>query len=155
MLPASKRYDMPRNGFTLIELLAVMAIIGILAGLMMVGAAKARKKAKITRSQVEARDLTKAWKSYWTIYGKWPSGWEGSEQDMNGSAMAILTGNNGTENPRKYRFMDVNDPKLLTDGMKDPWETVYKVKFSDITSILNREVYESAVFFPNRKRYDY
>jgi len=37
-----------RKGFTLIELLLVMAIIGILAGTIMVGMGSSRKKARVT-----------------------------------------------------------------------------------------------------------
>jgi prepilin-type N-terminal cleavage/methylation domain-containing protein len=37
-----------KRGFTLIELLLVMAIIGILAGVIMVGMGSSRKKARVT-----------------------------------------------------------------------------------------------------------
>jgi len=153
MLQAIKRCDVSRKAFTLIELLMVMAIIGILASLMMVGAAKARKKAKITRAQVETRDLAKAWKAYWIIYGQWPAICVG-EQSMDGTIIKILMGEEDTYNKRKLRFMDINDPKVLDDGMKDPWGNLYKVSFSDVT-VHDSEMYEASVSFPNRYRYDY
>jgi prepilin-type N-terminal cleavage/methylation domain-containing protein len=46
------------SGFTLVELLLVMAIIGILAGVMMVGMKSSRKKAKVTSALKIANSVT-------------------------------------------------------------------------------------------------
>ncbi len=48
------------KGFTLVELLLVMAIIGILAGVIFVATAPARKKARITTFKQNMKDLATA-----------------------------------------------------------------------------------------------
>jgi len=48
------------KGFTLVELLLVMAIIGILAGVIFVTTAPARKKARITTFKQHMKDLATA-----------------------------------------------------------------------------------------------
>jgi prepilin-type N-terminal cleavage/methylation domain-containing protein len=47
-----------KKGFTLIELLLVMAIIGILAGIIMVGMSSSRKRAKVTSALKVANGVT-------------------------------------------------------------------------------------------------
>jgi len=49
-----------RQGFTLVELLLVMAIIGILAGVIFVTTAPSRKKARITTFKQNMKDLVTA-----------------------------------------------------------------------------------------------
>ena len=46
------------RGFTLVELLLVMAIIGILAGAVMVGISTSRKRAKVTATLKTANNIT-------------------------------------------------------------------------------------------------
>jgi prepilin-type N-terminal cleavage/methylation domain-containing protein len=46
------------DGFTLVELLLVMAIIGILAGIIMVGIGTSRKRAKVTSALKVANSVT-------------------------------------------------------------------------------------------------
>ncbi len=46
------------RGFTLVELLLVMAIIGILAGVIMIGMSTSRKRAKVTATLKTANNIT-------------------------------------------------------------------------------------------------
>jgi prepilin-type N-terminal cleavage/methylation domain-containing protein len=53
-----KRLLFNKKGFTLIELLLVMAIIGILAGIIMIGMSSSRKRAKVTSALKIANGVT-------------------------------------------------------------------------------------------------
>ncbi|MDD4870370.1 MAG: prepilin-type N-terminal cleavage/methylation domain-containing protein [Kiritimatiellae bacterium] len=139
---------MKKTGFTIIELLAVIAIIGILASLVIVGMKTARDKARITKAEAEVKQLAMAWKSYWLVFGQWPGSLSG-ERDMDWSVMRYLMG----DNDRSLRFMEPNK-RIQTEGFRDPWGNLYKVTFSQ-NPISESEYYQTTVFFPNAKRYAY
>ena len=67
-----KKNSSSNRGFTMIELLTVIAIIGILAGLLFPAISTAMKKAKIAKAQVEIHAIETAWKAYLNEYGQWP-----------------------------------------------------------------------------------
>jgi prepilin-type N-terminal cleavage/methylation domain-containing protein len=61
-----------RSAFTLVELLVVIVIIGILAGLITVGASRALIAAKETRVKTEVDNLHGAIEAYKQKYGEYP-----------------------------------------------------------------------------------
>ena len=61
---ASRDAHLRRRGFTLLELLSVIAIMGILAGLISTALAKARGKAEAFTCRNNARQLSLAWLLY-------------------------------------------------------------------------------------------
>jgi type II secretory pathway pseudopilin PulG len=56
----------------MIEMLTVIAVIGILAGMLLPVLGKARERAKIAKAQTAINGLATAFKAYYTEYGKWP-----------------------------------------------------------------------------------
>ena len=58
--------------FTLIELLAVIAIMGILAGIVLAVGAGASKKAKINRAKVQLQHIISAIDAYKLARGTYP-----------------------------------------------------------------------------------
>lgn len=143
---------MKRKGYSLIEMLTVIAIIGILVGLLIAGLAYARQKAKIAKCKAEVRQLSVAWKTYWLVYGSWPPGCANQNKEMDGSIMQVLMGG-PNDNTQKIIFLDLGT-NVLGNGFKDPWGHVYKVDFRKTTAPMV-DWYESTVAFPNRRMYDY
>ena len=135
-----------RGGFTLVEMLVVIAIIGVLAGMILPALSRAKRQALITRAQTEMQSIVTAISGYQSEYSRFP-GPQAFEQDQtfgddegNHEIMAILvnqalfanTGNN--KNPRKLRFLDArpatgtNSPGLGSDLIyRDPWFNPYKI----------------------------
>lgn len=61
-----------RSGFTLVELLTVIAIIGILAGMLVPVLTAAKKRAQVAKAKLEISSLVNAIQAYDTDYGRFP-----------------------------------------------------------------------------------
>jgi prepilin-type N-terminal cleavage/methylation domain-containing protein len=61
------------NGFTLIEILVVIAIIGILAGMVLSVTSGVKQRALIKQAKVEAEGLAIAIRSYHSTFSSWPA----------------------------------------------------------------------------------
>jgi prepilin-type N-terminal cleavage/methylation domain-containing protein len=62
------------DAFTLIEVLAVIAIIGLLVGLLFPAIKGALQKAEIAQAQNDIKNIQTALSQFYTDYGKWPNG---------------------------------------------------------------------------------
>jgi prepilin-type N-terminal cleavage/methylation domain-containing protein len=115
------------RGFTLIELLTVIAIIGILASLLIVGVNAALRKSRQTKAAAEVRQVASAWEWYYREYNVWPSGvggTEGGAPDNISNGSNILAGANAPAgvNPRGIVFMEFESGR----GGMDPWKREYR-----------------------------
>ena len=61
-----------QRGFTLIELLIVIAIIGVLAGVLLVALSNAKAKARDASRQADMHQLANALQFYYADYGDYP-----------------------------------------------------------------------------------
>ena len=114
--------------FTLIELLIVIAIIGILAGLVFPALGTVRNNAKSSKASTECQSLKTAIIMYESEFSCWPAKTSGSSDALVSSTdyiemCKILTG----ENSKKMVFYEVGVGYDDTKGILDPWGRPYQV----------------------------
>ena len=114
--------------FTLIELLIVIAIIGILAGLVFPALGVVRNNAKKSKASSECQSLKTAIIMYESEFSCWPAKASGSSDALVSSTdyiemCKILTG----ENSKKMVFYEVGVGYDDTKGILDPWGRPYQV----------------------------
>jgi len=80
-----------QRGFTLIEILVVVAIIGLLSGVILVGLNNARKQGRDARRIADLRQVQNALELYFQKNGKYPdqSTWAGMTSDLKNAGIGI------------------------------------------------------------------
>ena len=116
--------------FTLIELLIVIAIIGILAGLVFPALGTVRNNAKRSKASTECQSLKTAIIMYESEFSCWPvkvSGTKDKDAAVSSSEYVqmcrVLTG----ENSKKMVFYEVGVGYDEDKGILDPWGRPYQV----------------------------
>lgn len=90
-----------QKGFTLFEMLVVIAIIGILLGIMSVSFSGAQARARDSKRIQDMNNLQKALESYYALCGSYPTGY-GSGSLVCGSSTILDSW--------------PDDPKIASDG---------------------------------------
>ena len=104
-----------QEAFTLVELLVVVAIIGILMGLVTVALTQVRNSAKRTQRKSEVQTLRAAVWAYRHEYGDWPGvppsvpNPVSTFSNNNYVVIRCLKEDNGDDNPRGIQFLNVDD----------------------------------------------
>ena len=155
-LRRARRTRPTNSAFTMIEMLVVIAVIGILAGLLLPVLGKARQQAKTVKAQTAINGLAAAFTAYHTEYGMWPvsttspmtmgkifisTGMYGllKGEDINGSVVDSNTVVNTivpityNGNSRRITFLEFKAADLAVSGTVtnfwDPWQVFYRCKF--------------------------
>ena len=81
-----------RRGFTIIELVMVVAIMGILLGIVTTAAAGAIRQARIRKAEACCKVVQAAFETYYAQKGEWPGGIESK-----------ITGDKANSEGKEYR----------------------------------------------------
>ncbi len=108
-------------GFTLLELLTVMAIIGILAGLLLPALSKQKQRALKQKAQAEVSSIATALRSYYTEYTRWPINPSTTQTWTNDNYVVLeyLLADHA-DNPRQIHFIDLQSK---TTPLCDPFKS--------------------------------
>lgn len=110
------------RGFTLVEMLVVIAIIGLLAGLLLTAVQGAKNHARKVRARSEMAQIVAAWTDYLHEYRRFPAT---AFTTMDTNAVNILRGGGSSvDNSRRIVFSDFS---TSTVDFRDPWGSVYNV----------------------------
>lgn len=105
-------------GFTLVELLAVIALIGVLAGLTLSGLGYVQQKSAVSRAETEVAALSAAIENFKLDHGTYPA-----SADVLYAELAGATG--ATMNTNRKVFFEV-PPRMMTNNkITDPWGAPY------------------------------
>ena len=94
-----------KKGFTIVELLVVVAIIGILLGIVTTAATSSVKNARTRRADAMGRALEQAISAYYAQEGEWPSVMESKAK-------------NGMGNKTKYTFTGNEADQIFREIVK-------------------------------------
>ena len=102
------------RGFTIIELMVVVAIIGILVGLLSSGVSRSMAKARRTQEAAQIGALKSAFWAYRQEYGRWPCPYpEGGQSTVvyqfTKPIFTMMSPVNRVDNPHQIHFLNFND----------------------------------------------
>jgi prepilin-type N-terminal cleavage/methylation domain-containing protein len=99
-----------KQGFTLIEILVVIAIIGILASVALVGLGPVQKKGRDARRISDLRQIQTALELYFTKNGSYPpSGFSNMEEALTGGSIGIKSIPHDPKAGQDYEYGSTND----------------------------------------------
>lgn len=108
--------------FTLVELLTVIAIIGILVGMLLVAIPIAKQMIYKAEAKNAASGIVGAVTAYYTDYGKYPLGQKASDPN---SLTDVLFGDSNTSNQVLFDILRNVGPDFSTPNQFNPKGTVY------------------------------
>jgi len=109
-LPAGMAKVKSQNGFTLVEILIVVAIIGLLTSIVLVGLGSFRTRGRDARRVSDLRETQNGLELYYTKYQRYPAvsggdSWESLKSSLIGASIGVSTISNDPLYPDKtYRY---------------------------------------------------
>jgi prepilin-type N-terminal cleavage/methylation domain-containing protein len=118
----------PDAAFTLVELLAVIALIGVIAGLTLAGLGYVQQKSAMSRAEVEVASLSAAIESFKMDYGAYPGSVDLLFPELTGAPGATVNTNGKV-------FFETTARMVTNNRIIDPWGAPY-----NYTTNANRNV---------------
>ncbi len=117
------------GGFTLLELLVVVAIIGLLVGMLAGGIQAVRNGMKRQKASMESKTIAQALRGYRDDFGEWPKQDETVVADVTCSDEAgqRLVLSRLLENVRKRVYLDIPGGSDKQGAFLDPWLRPYVI----------------------------
>ncbi|OGY97671.1 MAG: hypothetical protein A2855_00345 [Candidatus Liptonbacteria bacterium RIFCSPHIGHO2_01_FULL_57_28] len=119
-----------RKGFTLIEMLIVIAIIGILASIVLVGLGPIQRRGRDARRQADLGQVRNALELYYYKCGHYPGGsactdpvgnptWDALEQAVRGASIGISQIPNDPSEGQSYTYATNGSGYVLMAVLED------------------------------------
>lgn len=113
------------KGFTLVELIVVMAMIAILAAAMTTSVVKAQRRARISRAQTEAREITNAILAYQNYDEEGTlAGHTMEDQEAEEGKLGFIL---GKEKSRNSDVPVLYNAAITAGKILDPWGNPYRI----------------------------
>jgi prepilin-type N-terminal cleavage/methylation domain-containing protein len=144
MLSLNKKFG-SRKGFTLIEMLIVIAIIGILASIVLVGLGPVQKKGRDSRRISDLKEIQTALELYFNKNGSYPSdsSWATLQTDLKGAGIGTANIPNDPRVGQNYGYA-VNSAKtsyVLGAQLEDPSNSAIRDSFTGNTFASSAETF--------------
>lgn len=120
-----------KRGFTIIELLTVLAIIGILAGLIMTAGFEAKKRALVAKTKAAISGVETALGMFQSDIGNYPSAGNANMITCLTSSSGCLVGTAGTPMTTSQAaswsgpYMHFQTNEISSGAFSDPWGSPY------------------------------
>ncbi|MEK7485896.1 MAG: prepilin-type N-terminal cleavage/methylation domain-containing protein [Planctomycetota bacterium] len=112
--------------FTLIELLIVIAIIGILAGILLPALFIVKERARVAKVKTTLAGLTAALKKYETDFGVLPPHIPGAPgTGFDSSTLVIYLDGDKTNGGPKTAYFEFKQDEIVASGFEDPYGRTY------------------------------
>lgn len=111
-----------RKGFTLIEVLIVIAIIGILSSVVLVGLGQFRGRGRDARRISDLRQVQNALELYFSKFGAYPSAsdWAQLSSDLSGAAIGVTRVPNDPSAGKTYHYCATGSSYVVAAELEDP-----------------------------------